>query len=537
MSDRDPSPWRRATAPALAVFIASVFVSHVCYLLFFNGGWSYEFSHYAEIARRFLATAELRTSTFWPAELAFFHHAGVSIEPDGPLLFRYPLYALWCAFWMALAGVHDYGMVLANIVAFGVWSAAVYLAARLLFGARSAAWTAALWLLMPALQAGYVLGGFVDILFGAEMTILIAAAVAIGRCPELQERKPLAGFGVVLGLTYLTRTNAALWAPIFFALPFVWRWKFPRTLCLSMLGGFAVLVLPWTLYRWSVFGASAPGVLLWNMAEYTIVDGLPWMEYRLYTPWDFLDPVSLCAVLYKGWSLFNRFLSDWPGMWDLQLAMPFAVLGLYTQTGAPRRFASLAGTLLLVELAVMSFLRYQNLGFMGNHHYLWLAPWPLAFAADFLVRRTDRTGYRILAALMLLLQLQFMGWSYLRTSPTVAAHPSGKPLPAWPEIAFMRDRIPPDSRVMTNAPATITWYGGRPSINIPNKLSDVPKITGRWRVDYLLFITHPIGEPQHYPEWTNALRGGLGRPDAVFKGLGFKLLRQSNSAVLFERSL
>jgi hypothetical protein len=535
MSGNDFSPLRRSFAPALAVFIASVFVSHVCYLVYFTGGWSYEFSHYAEIARRLLSGGGLKTSTFWPAELAFFDAANVSIDPDGPILFRYPVYALWCAFWMALAGVHDYGMVLANIVAFGLWSSAVYGAARYLFGPRTAAWSAGLWMLMPALQAGYVLGGFVDVLFGAEMTLLLTAALAASRDARWRERRPLLLFGAALGIAYLTRTNLALWMPVFLLLPFAWGWRSPARSAIAIAGGFAAIVLPWTAYRWSLFGAAAPGVLLWNLAEYTTVDGLPWMEYRLFTIGDFTHPFAAGMILYKGWSLFNRFLSDWSGMWDLQLAMPFALLAVYTLSGAARRFALLNLTLLLVELSVMSFLRYQDLGFMGNHHYLWIAPWPLVYAVEFLVRRSGRHPWRWIAAGTLVLQLQFMAWSYARTSPGLAPHPSGKEIFAWPEIAFLRDRLPSQARVMSNAPAAISWYAGRPSVNVPNRLEDVPVIAERWRVDYLLFLTHPIGEPGHYPEWNAALGGRFGRPDTVLAKFGFKLLRRSESAVLFER--
>ena len=48
---------------------------------------------------------------------------------------------------------------------------------------------------------------------------------------------------------------------------------------------------------------------------------------------------------------------------------------------------------------------------------------------------------------------------------------------------------------------------------------------------------YPIGEPQHYPEWNAALAGRLGDPEAVFAAQGFKILRRSPVAVLFERSL
>ena len=537
MSDNGPSPLRRSFAPALAVFLASLVVSHICYLAFFSGGWSYEFSHYAEIARRFLDGGGLRTATFWPAELAYFKEAGVSIDPSAPLLFRYPAYALWCALWMALVGVSDYAMVLANIVAFAGWSVVVYGGTRYLFGSRAAAWTAGLWIFWPALQAGYVLGGFVDILFAFEISTLILASLWISKTPHVQTVRNAVFIGAGLGLAYLTRTNLSLWIPIFLALPFVAKWRSPRNAALGIFGGLLLLTFPWTVYRWSVFGASAPGVLLWNLAEYTAVKGLPWMEYRLYTVYDFLDPITLGRIIFKGWSLFNRFLSDLPSLWDLQIAMPFALLTLVRHRGEPRRFAILCAAMLLVELCVISFLRYQNLGFMGNHHYLWLAPWPLAFGVDFFTRRLERPWGRAIAITALIVQVQFLAWGYARTAPALAPHPSGTSIASWPEFRYLKQRVPKDARVMTNAPAAVAWYAERASINIPNRVADVKRITEDWRVDYLLFLTHPIGEPHHYPEWNDALRGALGDPESVFTQQGFKLLRRSDTAILFERAL
>lgn len=537
MPESGTSTLRRGFAPALAVFLVSLVVSHISYLNYFTGGWSCEFSQYAEIARRFLEGGGLRTSTFWPAELAYFKAAGVSIEPSAPLLFRYPAYALWCSLWMALLGVSDYGMVAANIVAFALWSSVVYAGTRFLFGGKTAAWTAGLWIFWPVLQVGYVLGGLVDILFGLEVSLLLLGSLWISRTPDLQTTRNAACLGVGLGIAYLTRTNLALWIPIFLLLPFLWGWRSARRCSAAILGGFILLTLPWNAYRWSVFGASAPGILLWDLAEFTAVRALPWMEYRLYTVADFLDPLILGRIIYKGWSVFNRFLVDWPSAWDLQIVMPFAFLTLYRQTGIIRRFAALAAAMLMVELSVLSFLRYQNLGFMGNHHYLWLAPWPLAFGVNFFICRLKKPGGKAAAFAVLGLQLQFLVWGYSQTAPALAPHPSGSRIAEWPEMHYLRTRIPENARVMTNAPAAVSWYTHRTGINIPNRIADVKRMTQDWRVDYLLFLMHPIGEPHHYPEWNAALRGGLGDPQKVFAQQGFKLLRRSDSAVLFERSL
>ncbi len=531
------SPIRRAFAPALAVFLASLFISHICYLVFFSGGWTYEFSHYAEIARRFLNGGGLRTATFWPAELAYFKAAGVSIDPSAPLLFRYPAYALWCSFWMALVGINDYAMVLANMVAFACWSSVVYGGTRYLFGSRTAAWTAGIWIFWPSLQAGYVLGGFVDVLFGMEMSCLIFAFLWISKTPNLQENRNAVFLGAGLALAYLTRTNLSLWIPLFLAIPFIASWRTPSRASLGILGGFLLLIFPWTVYRWSVFGTSAPGVLLWNLAEYTAVQGLPWMEYRVYTVYDFLDPITLGRIAFKGWSLFNRFLADLPTAWDLQIMMPFALLTLVRHPGEPRRFALLCTGMLLIELSVISFLRYQDLGFMGNHHYLWLAPWPIAFGVDFFVRRLQKPWGRTVALVALVVQAQFLAWSYMRTSSAMAPHPSGKYIAQWPEMRYLRQQLPQDARIMTNAPSVVTWYAERTSINIPNRVADVKRMTLDWRIDYLLYLTHPIGEPQHYPEWNAAMHGALGDPEKVFAQQGFKLLRRSDTSILFERAL
>ncbi len=85
--------------PALILFALSLALSHICHALYFSGGQTFEFCHYAEIGRNILQGRGFSTRSFWPAELA-----ALGLSPDrleAPPISRNPLFAYWSAFWMS----------------------------------------------------------------------------------------------------------------------------------------------------------------------------------------------------------------------------------------------------------------------------------------------------------------------------------------------------------------------------------------------------------------------------------------------------
>jgi hypothetical protein len=531
-SDHSPSPAKdRLLAGALFCAVLALFA--VSYLRFFWGGQTFEFCSYAEIGSNILHGRGFATSSFVPSELAYLDAAGVPVAQTGPVLTRFPLFALWSAFWLALGGGRDFGMALGNGMAHALWVVVLFLAGRRIFGRRTAFIAAALWGLAPSMLAGFDLFGHPDVLFGA---LLAWLNLLIWRSPEPQ--RPLGGYvslGLLAGACYLARHSFGIWLPFYVGL-FWWRARPRLRPAAAFLGGFAALAVPWTLYYWSRTGRAFSPLFLWNLAEGTLVRGLPWMEYRTYAWPDFFHWEAAGQLCKKAVSLFNFQLGDLATFWTMPLAFPLAAAGLATAAGAS---AALGGWLILLlgwQMVVFSFLRTETLAWATGRYYLWLAPFVLFYAVDFLDRRRESRAWRWGALALAALLLQSWAFTYFAV-PRSPDHPSGRPISEWPELAYLRERTEPTAWVATNIPSQVSWYAGRRAFNIPNHPAQLALMERLHPADYLLLGDYRIGEPFNFPEWVDVFQGRSGLPaQEAFAQMGFAVEQNFPGAVLLRKT-
>lgn len=519
-----------ALAPA-ALFLGTLVLFALAYRLFFHGGLTYEFCQYAEIGSNLASGRGYATRSFYPSSLAYLERAGRSPEPAGPVLERFPLPAVWTAFWMAVAGPDDFGMALAGGAAHALWVALLFVIGRRLVGAGPALAAALLWAVHPVFLAGYALRGYPDVLFGAVFLALNGlwwSERGSGFRP-----RDCAALGLLAGAAYLARHSFVVWLPLFLALPLV---SSPRSLkgSLAFFGGFVAVALPFNLWSLAATGLSSPPFGLWNLADGTIVQGLPWLEYRAYSWSDLATAEALGAVLRKAYFNFNAFMKDVPSLWLQFYAFPFALLGMLTARGAALGFAGWVGALFGWQALAFSPLRHEQLGFLTGRYYAWIAPIALLYAAAFLFEKAkDSKAWRVAGATAAALLVQLWLGAY-RAMPADSGHPSGLPVGRWPELAYLRDATPSEARIATNIPTQVAWYASRGAVNVPNRPEELVELSSRWRIDYLLISNHASGELANLPRW-RALLDGKGSPAAALGALGFELERPFEGAALFRR--
>lgn len=516
--------------PALLLFAASLAVSHLCHALYFSGGQTFEFCHYAEISRNILQGRGFSTRTFWPAELAALGPAAPGRALDAPPLSRNPLFAYWSAFWMRLAGVNDYGMALGNMAALALWVVALYWTGLRLFDRRTALCSACLWLSLPILQAGYVQYGYAELLYGPMLLVLLVRLSESSADAALQTRGHLLAIGALSGLAYLQRYSFALWLPLLLALPLLPGTRAGLKAAAWLFCGFLLPVLPWTLW-WRLSVGAAPSLPALQLAE-GVLSPAPAMDYRLYTLWDLASMDAFTALLSKAWQQFNRSLGDLPGMWNLELLFPFSAAALLCASGPRKRFALLALAFFGWQIAAFSFLHYENLVFFGHRYSLWFSPILLLFAVRFLLDWTDKHG-KALALIVLGLQLQMAASLYfLRYMDLRSAGPA-LDVSSLPELRYAKESLPEGARLLTNLPTQAAWYSDRPAVNIPNRIEDALAMIGRHRLGYLLLSAHPSGELGRFPEWIPVLR----EDPRALTVLGAKVEARFPGAVLFKLTL
>lgn len=514
----------------LGLFALSLLVSHWSYRRYFQGGTNYEFCHYAEIARNILEGRGFSTAVYYPSELAYFKDAGKSPGPVGPVLTRFPLQAYWCAFWMKAAGASDYGMALGNMTALALWTVLIYFSALHFFGLRTALLSALLWLGLPVLQTGYALLGYTELLFGSLVQAFVLLLARVTLEERLQTPKTYLALGALAGSAYLTRYSFAFWIPLLLALPLLWKMRGGWRFSLWFSAGFLPFPAAVAFYTLRHIGAAVSPLLAGNLAEHVLVPGLPFMEYRAYGLGDFFGP-AFPKLLFKAGSLFNWSAAHLTESWDIPLLFPFAVAAMVVSKGAAKRYALLTLALVAWHAAAFSFIRYEQLGYLGNRHFLWFLPLVVVFGAEFWVRAAEGSARgKILAGVFLLVQIQLMASLYL------GAPGPGEGVSAWEELAYVREALPPEARVMTNIPAQAGWYSRRKAVNITNRVEDVPKVTKDWPCDFLLLSWRgAASELENYPDWARLLSLSPRESEEVFRRIGFAPLRRFPQAVLLKK--
>ncbi|MBI5244051.1 MAG: glycosyltransferase family 39 protein [Elusimicrobia bacterium] len=515
----------------LGLFASSLFVSHWSFRRYFQGGTNYEFCHYAEIARNILEGRGYRTSVFYPSELAYLKNAGADPAPMGPVLTRFPLYAYWSALWMKIGGADDYGMALGNMAAMALWVVAIYAAALHFFGLRTAVISALLWLALPVLQTGYVLLGYTELLFGGLVQVFVFLLARVTLEERLQTPRAYFALGFFAGVIYLARYSFALWLPALLALPLLWRMRGGWRFSLWFSAGFLLFPLAVSCCTLRHIGSAVSPLLAGNLAEHVLVKGLPFMEYRPYGLGDFMG-AAFPKLIFKAWSLFNYGLMHLSESWDLQLLFPFAIAAMAVSKGGARRYALLTLALMCWHVAAFSFIRYEQLGYLGNRHFLWFLPLVMVFGVEFWVKAAEKPGKgRVFAGVFLLVQLQLMASLYWRTTGR-----GGVAVSDWEELRVVRDMVPETATVMANVPAQVGWYARRKAVNITNRVEDVPRLAADWPCDYLLLSWRgPASEIENYPDWARAISLPPREAEEVFKSIGFAPVRRFSQAALFRK--
>lgn len=516
------------------LFTSTLMLFFLSHLFYFNGGESYEFCHYAEIAHQILSGHGFSTSIHYPSDLATLEKTFYGGTLLTPVVFRFPLFSYWSALWMKIARPDDFGMALGNGMAHALWVCVLYAMGKKLFNRRAAIFACALFVIHPMMVVGYNLGGYPDVLFGALFGLFNFVWWQALTNEGNSFRKIYFTAGLLAGLCFLARQTFLLWMPLYILSPFLFHRREKFSTLFLFAAGFLACSSIWFVYYFRSFHTVSTPQLMLGLADGTIVSRLPWLEYRTYAFGEFLSRPVMIRLLAKGYSYFNEFFSNWPKMWMQPLFPPLCVACLIFTKGTPRRFGLWLGVLLAWQVLIFSFLRYEVLGFLDGRYYLWAAPFFLLYGVAFLEKKLSSTKWKFIFLAILLLQLQSWALVYLRVIRK-SDHKSGLPVSQWPEIAYLQEALPEGSRVASNIPTQIGWYTGHPAVNIPRVPEQIVLLDKKWPVEYLYLSTHRIGEPENYQEWFQRLPPQSLNSQETLKQLGFQLKQDFGEGWLFQK--
>ncbi len=301
------------------------------------------------------------------------------------------------------------------------------------------------------------------------------------------------------------------------------------------LAGFLAVAASWLIYYFVHFHRLTNPLVFHELADSTVMLRMPWMEYRSYSWRIFLEPGFFGALTKKFAVYLFRSTTDLFTLWFQYIFFAIYLLALFKKTSPRFTLARFAALLLGWQLVAFAFLRYENMGFLNGRYFLWFAPFVLLGALDFLDKRSDQPARRwtmlsgVCAAQLALWILVFTHLPSRRSD-----HPSGLDVPAWEEIAYVRDHTQSDDWIITNIPTQITWYAKRPTINIPNTLEDFRRLTERYAVPFVYLSTHRIGELENYPEWQWVQRNPAAYPREL-ADTGYVVERVFPAGILYRK--
>lgn len=523
-----------ALAGGLIVFFAAACAGLLTCHRYFQGGQSYEFCHYSEMAENLRSGHGLTSMARTPGQMAALDASGANAAGkifDGG---RFPLNTILVALAQAVFGGGDFPALAAGILAHSLWAAAVFVCGLLFFSVPAAFAAALLWAVNPALTAGLVAGGHPDLLSGFFCTLSSFLFI-----DSLEKRRSARSFfllGLLFGLAYLSRFTLLALAPLVpvFAIG-VLGWRNGARISAALAAGAALPAIPWLIYA-GIQPQSAPSLFWTQLAANTIAGATPWQEYRLYGPQDFAVP-GIAALLALKWaSNFLSFLREAPKLWFLYLAVPAALayaISSFARKQGPRLLLAFYGAALLLQLAGFSLLRHETLGICGGRYYLWMGPLLLLAACQFVFELGEKTGRKKTLALFAAANLLIFGYCYSRIE-TGSGHPSGRPVPLWQELIWAR-QLPPDAVVLSNIPIQTAWYAKRESIGITTDPAQMPALLKKHKADYLLLSPSAAGEQWHYPAWGAIARLEPNALEQLKKESGFILEKAEDGAALFKR--
>lgn len=490
---------------ALVLVVVSFSVSAYSFSRYFEGGISHEFCQYAEIARNVLEGRGFHTATVWTSTLAWMDSRGIPFSQEhlAPVMARFPLQSALTAGAMLLVGKTDAAPALLSVLMAALCAVATFVAGCVFFSPLEGFLAALLFVFNPSFQRGFVLWGLPD--FGFCFLVLLTVTVlcwARDQAAAHRETPKLwAAAGLLSGLAFLQRENLLLWVPLF--LWFVWqRGTGSKKRFLMFCGGLGLGSAPGWIYNLRWFGGITPPAGAWNLLEHVVQDTSPWLSYREFSVAEAWPHMDLLAN--KFWHYLLWQLMDFPTLWQMHFLFPFLLVGAWGLRKQP--FVRLMGSMMLVQLIVFSFLRYETLGYYVKGRYiLWFAPtaFLLSMRGASFVGEKLRWG-RACPIGLAVLSLGFFGYFWSRPQGG-ARYPGGLRVQDWPELRASVDAAGPDGLIATNLPAQVTWYARGLSVALPATPADFLALDRQHAVTAVLISRLSPGELYNTPAWGELL--------------------------------
>lgn len=424
---------------------------------------------------------------------------------DGPRSLPHPAGGLWLplpSLVQAVGLLFGQGYRYAQIPQVVLCSLAVVLAFRFAYELTERRSDALLAALLMLFGGGTVMVRQVDV--DCYATYVATAGAALYAMYRGQRSAPwLCVSGLFMGLASLTRNDGLLLVVLFLVYLAWLSWQglpYSRRAALGALVLFLIVMAPWWVRNWVVFGRPNPVPVLYPALLRQYVEFFaynPRFTWEHFVSWGWQ------------WQLQARLQAAWHNLaqaaWVFQCwQLPFVVLGAWTMRRRHTLFP-------IVGYPVASFLVLSLVYPFPSTHGTWLhslsafVPFGAAFAAlglrvawKPLVERTralrPSTSYAAMACIAVFVALV---WGMALAQAEIASNQrwnAGREAIA----RWIRENTPAHSVVMSNDPLGVTLSSGRGGVTIPDGgLDDALQVMDDFHADYLiLWKRRPQGIPE-----------------------------------------
>ena len=517
-------------------------------------GLTVEFVEYADTARAIAESHGFSSRSISPSSLSIVDTNEISQEGGyWPQTYRHPGFAYALSIFFRLFGSSDSVFVFALAFFFALWVCAAHLVIHRLYGTRTSILASLLLLLNPVFIRFFVPGGYAAFLFGAiALLFLYLSARILSRAPSFR----LAEFillGSIAGLGWHVRYNFSLFLLLFVLVAFT---LFPRTktFMLSLLGAagaFFIVTLPFRVWQELNFGSAKDPASIWNLMD-GLTGSRPWMQYKVWQLSDLLTPERLMYLFTDKFPYFvEQTIRHFPTYLQYLPFVPFFIVGIFfmpTKELTKRFF--LFGLFSLVTMAfILSFFRHEvwivdnpaDLHILSSRYFIWFAPIFLAASIHGLhALISARPQMKRTPIWVLMLALQLFIWQPLYASDSRLYADIQLPMEARPVFSVIQDaqeqgRLDPDSILLSNIGAHISWYAGQTTLGLPDEPTDLEAIQRKHTFAGFHFTRSSIGEPHNAPKWS-ALIQNQDQMSAFLKANQFELLFADEHDLLFVKS-
>ncbi len=488
------------------VFSISALVSFIVEYKNFEGGLTYEFCHYNEIARNINDGKGFKTTIFFPSTLALLKERNINFQEFAPVIDRFPIHAYMTAAAQKFLGGNDEAQLMLSLLYLALFAVFTFVVAYRFWGLESGFFCGLAIALCPSFQRGFLLWGLPDFLFALLVFIFVlhfSFLAANGK------KSPLHWLlsGATGGVAWLCRANFILWMPLF--LLWIFLLKNPKgrekaANAFFFLLGFVLLAFPLMFCNLNRAGSINPPTFAWNLSYLITTNNLPWLEYKTFSS---LAPLQYPLSLLKKWLFFFAGnIKAWPFMWQFYLIWPTALFGIAKlwkkQKENPHLsiFIFLFASMLILQVFTFSFLRFETLGKMvSGRYYIWFAPAAVFLSAYW------ATGLKP-ATRRVFFVINFLIFSWWLLKPQgVKAYPGGLYVDKWPEIKAVDGYLPKNGFIVSNIPAQIAWYKKRKTIQLPARPSDLVKMASDRKISGIIITRLLVGELYNMPRWKEML--------------------------------